>query len=42
MTGEGAATYGLAGQLYLPVNLAFVPSNKGPRLSLLFGFNTGG
>lgn len=31
-----------AGQLYLPVNLAFVPSNKGPRFSLVFGFNTGG
>ncbi len=27
------------GDLYFPVNFAVVPSNKGVRLSLLFGFN---
>lgn len=31
-----------AGQLYLPVNLAFLPSKNGSSFSLVFGFNTGG
>jgi len=29
-----------AGQLYLPLNFAFVPSKEGARFSLIFGFNT--
>lgn len=28
-----------SGDLYFPVNFAVVPSNKGVRMSLLFGFN---
>ena len=29
-----------SGELYFPVNLALVPSKKGVRFSLVFGFNT--